>query len=93
MVLNTINNIMDFIISYHLQNKLKKSSITDDELKELKEEEERFPIRLACSRCGQNPYLCQCDYHGDSQQHCEKYSPTKYRFNDSTIFNPEKDNY
>ena len=73
---------MDFIISYHLQNKLKKSSITNDKLKELKEEEERFPIRLACTRCGQNPYLCQC------------ISTMKHSTIDkSKVFNPEKDNY
>lgn len=90
MVLNTINNIMDFIISYHLQNKLKKSSITNDELKELKEGGERYPIRESCFRCGQNPYLCQCDY----QQDCEKYSTMKYSTIDkSKVFNPEKDNY
>ena len=81
---------MDFIVSYNLHNKLKKKE-SSDELKELKEE--RSPIRESCSLCGQNPYLCLCDYQCDSQQHCEKYSPKKYRFNDSTIFNPEKDNY
>jgi len=73
---------MDFIISYKLQNKLKNLSVINDELKELKEEEERFPIRLACSRCGQNPYLCQC------------ISTMKHSTIDkSKVFNPEKDNY
>uniref|UniRef100_A0A6C0FBD3 Uncharacterized protein n=1 Tax=viral metagenome TaxID=1070528 RepID=A0A6C0FBD3_9ZZZZ len=75
---------MDFIISYQLYNNLKKKELSD-ELKELKEEE-RSPVRESCSRCGQNPYLCQCQC--DCQQGCEKYSPTKYY-----RFNPEKDNY
>jgi len=81
---------MDFIVSYHLHNKLKKIK-SRDELKELKEE--RSPIRESCSRCGQNQYLCQCDYQQDCQHECEKYFPKKYRFSDSRIFNPEKDNY
>ena len=80
---------MDFIVSYHLQKKLKKKE-SSDELKELKEGEERYPIRESCFRCGQNPYLCQCDY----QQDCEKYSTMKYSTIDkSKVFNPEKDNY
>ena len=70
---------MDFIVSYHLHNKLKK--IKSDELKE---EEERFPIRLACSRCGQNPYLCLCDCQHEYNKHSSK---KHYEFN------PEKDNY
>ena len=81
---------MDFIISYQLYNNLKKKD-SSDELKELKEEK-KSPVRESCSRCGQNPYLCQCQC--DCQQGCEKYSPTKYyRFSDSIIFNPEKDKY
>lgn len=75
---------MDFIVSYHLQKKLKKKE-SSDELKELKEGEEIYPIRESCSRCGQNPYLCQCQ--------SEKYSTTKYRFSESVVFDPEKDNY
>lgn len=62
---------MDFIISYQLYNNLKKKELSD-ELKELKEE--RSPIRESCSRCGQNPYLCQCQC--GRQHECEKYSPT-----------------
>ena len=83
---------MDFIVAYHLHNKLKKKE-SSDELKELKEEEERFPIRLACYRCGQNPYLCQCGYRQDCQHECDKHSSKKYRFSESRVFHPEKDNY
>ena len=83
---------MDFIISYQLYNNLKKKELSD-ELKELKEE--RSPVRESCSRCGQNPYLCQCqcDHQYDLQQECEKQSSKKYRFSESRVFHPEKDNY
>ena len=75
---------MDFIVSYLLHNKLKKIK-SSDELKELKEEE-RYPIRESCSRCGQNPYLCQCQ-RGCQHEYDKHPSKKHYRFN------PEKDNY
>ena len=71
---------MNFIISYHFY-KLKRRQL-DKELKEIKDNV--YPIQNACSLCGQNPYLCQCE----NNSHLKYCYPKEPR-----IFNPEKDNY
>ena len=56
---------MDFIVSYHLYNKIKKMEMKENLIKKDK------PIELinttdnsipnkTCPQCGQDPYLCQC---------------------------------
>tara|TARA_A100001015_G_C14952526_1_gene697354 strand:- start:528 stop:758 length:231 start_codon:yes stop_codon:yes gene_type:complete len=76
---------MDFIVSYHLYNKIKSEEIKekkekkDDKYKELKSMNEETRIRyITCSYCGQDPYLCQC----------QNIIQCKFK-----NFNPEKDIY
>tara|TARA_B100001094_G_scaffold4681_1_gene4233 strand:+ start:1873 stop:2109 length:237 start_codon:yes stop_codon:yes gene_type:complete len=78
---------MDFIVSYHLYNKIKSEEIKekkDDKYKELKSMNEKTVIEksrirhITCSYCGQDPYLCQCKNN------------IQCKFKN---FNPEKDIY
>lgn len=76
---------MDFIVSYHLYNKIKSEEIKEkkekenDKYKELKSMNEETRIRyITCSYCGQDPYFCQC----------KNNIKTMYKY-----FNPEKDIY
>ena len=81
---------MDFIVSYQLYKKMRKNKINElnDILKDkeseeksqesnehTKEDKSRFKT---CERCGQDPYLCQCELN------IKQMYPN---------FNPEKDNY
>lgn len=49
---------MDFIVSYHLFNKLKRKEKKNIELQV---DEETKPIIKTCHLCGQNIYFCQCN--------------------------------
>lgn len=81
---------MDFIVSYHLYKKMRKNKINElNDILKYKESEEKSQqsiehtkkdkiIIKSCERCGQDPYLCQCELN------------TKLRYHN---FNPEKDNY
>mgnify|MGYP001219545869 CR=1 FL=1 len=57
---------MDFIVSYHLYNQIKKKEKREKReplLKEpIKEEklEEQTSVNYTCPKCGQDPYFCQC---------------------------------
>tara|TARA_B100002019_G_C21271235_1_gene602437 strand:- start:2778 stop:3017 length:240 start_codon:yes stop_codon:yes gene_type:complete len=79
---------MDFIVSYHLYNKIKKNelkeSLNNKEMKEpgmviqIKEQPTRDIISKTCEKCGQEPYFCQCSNN------------MKLMYQN---FNPEKDKY
>ena len=75
---------MDFIVSYHLYNQIKKKEKQEKReilLKEpIKEEkfEEKTSVNYTCPKCGQDPYFCQC----------KNNIKTMYK-----NFDPEKDNY
>ena len=75
---------MDFIVSYHLYNQIKKKEKQEKReilLKEpIKEEkiEEQASVNYTCPKCGQDPYFCQCK---NNIKEMYKY------------FTPEKDNY
>jgi len=75
---------MDFIVSYHLYNQIKKKEKKEKREillnKPIKEEKpkEQWIINYTCPRCGQDPYFCQCKNNVK-----EMYKN----------FNPEKDNY
>lgn len=80
---------MDFIVSYHLYNKIKKNelkeslkgSLKSTEVKEIvikKNQSERDIIFKTCEKCGQEPYFCQCSNN------------MKLMYQN---FNPEKDKY
>jgi len=83
---------MDFIVSYHLYEKIKKKELKESlkeplknqemkKIAEIKEEEISPPDNLifkTCERCGQEPYFCQCSNNIKLMYH---------------NFNPEKDNY
>lgn len=72
---------MDFIVSYHLYNQIKKKEKQESLLKKpIKEEklEEQATINYTCPKCGQNQYFCQCKNNVKSM----------YKY-----FNPEKDIY
>tara|TARA_Y100001970_G_scaffold202354_1_gene246322 strand:+ start:3292 stop:3534 length:243 start_codon:yes stop_codon:yes gene_type:complete len=80
---------MDFIVSYHLYNKIKKEERCErrerceerqGEQEERKKETKPFlyeKLKL-CVKCGQGNYFCQCKENKKSMYH---------------NFNPEKDNY
>lgn len=78
---------MDFIVSYHLYNKLKKKELnelfiqknTNSPIKDTKSETKTKTVSFkVCEKCGQDPYLCQCSNN----------MKIMYR-----NFNPEKDEY
>ena len=80
---------MDFIVSYHLYNKLKKQELNElnnnlisKNIKVLQKDNQKTKqyksVFKTCERCGQDPYLCQC----------EKNLKAIY-----INFNPEKDKY
>lgn len=78
---------MDFIVSYHLYNKIKKQELNELNGKmnikmNIKTKEQpplsRDRVFKTCERCGQDPYLCQC----------ERNIKNMY-----LNFNAEKDNY
>jgi hypothetical protein len=84
---------MDFIVSYHLYNKMKKKEspksnqkgqITQKESSKSNQGEEisqkngQNTVNPTCSRCGQDPYFCQCKNNVKAM----------YKY-----FNPEKDVY
>lgn len=80
---------MDFIVSYHLYEKIKKKELKESlkeplkstEVKEIvikKDKSDRDIIFKTCGKCGQDPYFCQCSNNIKLMYH---------------NFNPEKDNY
>ena len=78
---------MDFIVSYHLYSQIRKKEREEKQenllkkdkfIKEEKKEEENNTVNYTCSRCGQDPYFCQCK---NNIKEMYKY------------FNPEKDIY
>ena len=73
---------MDFIVSYHLYNQMKKKeSLKSNQVKPESQGEsdnDNNKVNYTCARCGQDPYFCQCKNNIKSM--------FKY-------FNPEKDNY
>ena len=84
---------MDFIVSYHLYEKIRKKELKESlkeplkkplkstEVKEIitkPDQSEREIISKTCGRCGQEPYFCQCSNNMKLMYH---------------NFNPEKDNY
>ena len=78
---------MDFIVSYHLYNQIKKKELKNSLRVEKKQEQFKVHnndqsirdiISKTCDRCGQAPYFCQCSNN------------TKIKYHK---FNPEKDNY
>lgn len=72
---------MDFIVSYHLYNKIKKKELNDLNNKKNDPESEKEKDNLiskTCERCGQGPYFCQCSNNMKLMYH---------------NFNPENDNY
>lgn len=75
---------MDFIVSYHLYNQIKKKEKREKReillKKPIKEEksEEQWSVNYTCPKCGQDPYFCQCKNNIK-----EMYKN----------FNPEKDIY
>lgn len=75
---------MDFIVSYHLYNQIKKKEkeekrkiLLKKPIKEAKLEEQTT-VNYTCPKCGQNQYFCQCKNNVKSM----------YKY-----FNPEKDIY
>lgn len=81
---------MDFIVSYHLYNKIKKNELKENLKVDIEiEKQEKIKIHnnkqltpdiisKTCGRCGQEPYFCQCS--NIMKLVCHN-------------FNPEKDNY
>ena len=84
---------MDFIVSYHLYNKMKKKEspksnqkgqITQKESSKsnqgqiTQKKNGQNTVNPTCSRCGQDPYFCQCKNNVKAM----------YKY-----FNPEKDVY
>lgn len=77
---------MDFIVAYHLYNKIKKEERREKICEEQEEQEEReketkpflYEKLKLCVKCGQGNYFCQCKENKKSMYH---------------NFNPEKDNY
>ncbi len=52
---------MDFIVSYHLYNQMrKKESSKSNQVKPESQEESYNKVNYTCPRCGQDPYFCQC---------------------------------
>lgn len=78
---------MDFIVSYHLYNKIKMKELNElngkMNIKMNNKTKEQSPLSRdrvfkTCERCGQDPYLCQCELNLK---------------NTYLNFNPEKDKY
>ena len=77
---------MDFIVSYHLYNEIRKEERREKRCEEQEEREKReketkpflYEKLKLCERCGQGNYFCQCKGNIKSMYH---------------NFNPEKDNY
>ena len=82
---------MDFIVSYHLYNKIKKKELKESLREPIRVEKKQEQIKIlnndqsipdtiskTCGRCGQEPYFCQCSNIMKLMYH---------------NFNPEKDNY
>ena len=73
---------MDFIVSYHLYNQMKKKeSSKSNQIKPESLEEsdnDNNKVNYTCPRCGQDPYFCQCKNNVKAM----------YKY-----FNPEKDIY
>ena len=82
---------MDFIVSYHLYNKIKKKELKESLREPIRVEKKHEQIKIlnndhsipdiiskTCGRCGQEPYFCQCSNNMKLMYH---------------NFNPEKDNY
>lgn len=69
---------MDFIVSYYLYNQMKKKELSKSNEKEPIPQKEKNEVNYTCSRCGQDPYFCQCK---NNIKEMYKY------------FNPEKDIY
>ena len=73
---------MDFIVSYHLYNQMKKkeSEKSNGKIKpeSLEESDNDNKVNYTCHRCGQDPYFCQCKNNVKAM----------YKY-----FNPEKDIY
>lgn len=85
---------MDFLVSYHLYNKMKKketpksnqkgqiiqkeSSKSNQGEKISQKKNGQNTVNPTCSRCGQDPYFCQC----------KNNIKAMYKY-----FNPEKDVY
>lgn len=70
---------MDFIVSYHLYNKIKKKEFNDlNNKKNDSVSEKEILISKTCGKCGQDPYFCQCSNNMKLMYH---------------NFNPENDKY
>lgn len=52
---------MDFIVSYHLYEKIVKKNKKNNNMKELEFLKEKEPIFKTCNLCGQYIYSCQCE--------------------------------
>ena len=52
---------MDFIVSYHLYEKIVKKNKKNNNMKELEFLKEKKPIFQTCNLCGQYIYSCQCE--------------------------------
>lgn len=71
---------MDFIVSYHLYNKIKEKerSIMKEKYEDIELTKNTIDISVpnkACSRCGQNRYLCQCE--NNIKMRYMKFDPEK----------------
>lgn len=60
---------MDFIVSYHLYSQIKKKEKMKGEISNGKKhgsqeepeiDNDNNNVNYTCSRCGQDPYFCQC---------------------------------
>lgn len=55
---------MDFIVSYHLYSQIKeKEKMKGENYNGKKQGSQKEPdnkVNYTCSRCGQDPYFCQC---------------------------------
>lgn len=69
---------MDFIVSYHLYTQIRKKESEKYNEKKPILQREKNEVNYTCSRCGQDPYFCQCK---NNIKEMYKY------------FNPEKDIY
>jgi len=70
---------MDFIVSYHLYNQIKKKEFNDlNNKKNNSASEKEILISKTCEKCGQDPYFCQCSNNMKLMYH---------------NFNPENDKY
>ena len=82
---------MDFIVSYHLYNKMRKKELKESLKEPISVEKKQEQIKIlnngrstrdiiskTCEKCGQEPYFCQCSNNMKLKYH---------------NFNPEKDKY